>query len=254
MVCCRRRLRRLMSTNFEKRIFLPNGKTGHLILPPEHQSRVERWYRREWDQFVTEFQAWKRRFIVARYDCFQCTRARAKLLLSPTEYQKFRLQQMRDFKGPRHQRGMLSGFSIRRALLSAGGDCSYTASTIPNLNDFCINPCTSRVRGRLHTDGDWYWTEGTTSWGASRGTWDGDCAISDYDSRWNTNSGDAPNEGVSGADGVWSDASVTGAAIGLSVGFGPRSGSYDVEIRDGTSLNVLFTDAFTMSVEADAKN
>jgi hypothetical protein len=223
------------------------GPTTLLDLPREDRASVGRWHRNEWDKFREEVKAYKERVLDAgrsaylrARNCRKCIDRRRRLYDAMMRFPKHVL--------------MAPIPSMGRHRASVGGDCSYTASTIPALNDFCINPCTSRARARLHTDGDWYWSEGTTSWGASRGTWDGDCAISDYDSRWNTISGDAPNEGVSGADGVWSDASVTGAAIGLSVGFGTRSGSYDVEIRDGTSLNVLFTDAFTMSVEADAKN
>lgn len=132
--------------------------------------------------------------------------------------------------------------------------CTATNSTIPSLFDFCINPCVARTRARLHTDGDWYSTEGTTSWGTSDGTWQGSCAIGDYDSRWNRTSGQVPNEGVSGTDGVWSDAAVTGAAVGYASNFGVDNGLFDVEIRDATTLSVLFTDSFNMNAEADAKN
>ena len=134
-------------------------------------------------------------------------------------------------------------------------DCSFTASTIPNLFEFGVEPTDSFTGARLHSDGDWYSnTQNTPSFGASDGTWQGSCAIADYDTRWNRFSGDIPNSLVSGTDGVWA-AATTSKAVGYSVtGADIMSGSFNVECRDGATLNVLFTDAFLMDCEVDPRN
>ena len=140
------------------------------------------------------------------------------------------------------------------AAQGGGGDCSFTASTIPNLSCFRISPTDAHTRARLHTDGDWYSSTCITGFGSSDGTWQGNCALSGYDSRFNVLSGDGPLV-LEGVDGVWSDAGGTGASIGYSeTGVGILSGSFNVELRDASSLNVLFTDGFTMSAEVDPKN
>lgn len=152
--------------------------------------------------------------------------------------------------GPWYQKGsiLLSAFGVP----AAGGDCSFTASTIPNLSNTVTDPTIARARARLHTDGDWYSSTGSTGFGISDGTWQGGCAVGDYDSRWNQISGDAPNASVSGADGVWSDAATTGAAIGYDQSsVGTKFGSFSMEIRDASTLNVLFTDTFTMRAEME---
>lgn len=160
------------------------------------------------------------------------------------------------FKGKaglrKYQRGSI-GMMAGAGTMAAVGDCTYTASAIPNLSDYCINPCVSRVLAKLDNDGDWYWTEGSTSFGSSRGTWQGGCAVADYDGQWNLVSGTTANYQVSGTDGVW-QAMSTDLSIGQQVSFGTRFGNFNFKIRDGSSLNELFTDSFGMDAEADAKN
>jgi hypothetical protein len=230
-----------MSTNFERKIFMPAGVQGAIILPCEHRQRVARWYSDEWNQFVEELQAYKRKLAVAAYDAIQWNKEHCIVC--------------RQFNGPRWQRGSIQMSANAAAAAVTVMDCTFTASTIPNLSCFRISPTDARTLARLHTDGDWYSTTCSTGFGASDGTWQGGCAVSGYDSRWNQISGDAPAYQVSGTDGAWSDASVTGAAIGYEVtGIGLLTGSFSVEIRDGASLNVLFTDAFTMSADVDPKN
>jgi hypothetical protein len=243
-----------MSTRFEKKIIMPKGKMGRttlMDLSKEDRQSVERWHRKEWHQFIEEAVAYKHRVLGAARDaylwnrekCIACKKVRS---IANT---------MRKFKSRYHQRGSvtlgaagISTFSQH----SAGGDCSFTASTVPNLSDFVIEPANAYTRARLHSDGDWYWSEANT-WSTSKGTWDGDCAIADYDTRWNRVSGTVPNDVVSGTDGVWS-AATTSKAVGYNSNFGIDSGSFSLECRDGTTLTLLFTDSFTMSAEVDSKN
>jgi hypothetical protein len=135
------------------------------------------------------------------------------------------------------------------------GDCSFTASTIPNLSEFNIEPTNSFTGARLHSDGDWYSNEATSvSFGTSDGTWQGGCAIADYDTRWTRVSGSIPSSSVSGVDGVWS-AATTSKAVGYFIsGADTEIGSFTLECRDGSSLNVLFVDAFTMDCTVDPRN
>jgi hypothetical protein len=229
------------------------GPTTLLRLSPEDRNSVERWHRREWEQFLAEVKAYKVRVLEnARggymrawekaQKCEKCRRRRRAIMLA-----------VQAFKGPRSQRGSI----LLSAFQGAGGsgDCSFTASTIPNLSQFAIEPTDAYTQARLHTDGDWYYNDSTNgAWGASRGTWDGDCALNDYDSRWNKISGSNSNWQTVGSDGVWSAAGTTGASVGYTRNFGILSGSWNVELRDGTTLNVLFTDSFTMYAEVDARN
>lgn len=159
---------------------------------------------------------------------------------------------MRAFNGPRKQRGsiLLSAFLGAEA----AGDCGFTASTIPNLSRFVIEPTNSFTGARLHSDGDWYSnTAGSILWGTSDGTWASDCAIADYDTRWVQNSGSALT-GSSGSDGVWSAGTSTKEVYYYITNIGTLNGSFNMECRDGTSLNVLFTDGFTMNCEVDPRN
>ena len=149
------------------------------------------------------------------------------------------------------QRGNFAMFPAgTQAILDS--DCTFTASTIPNITDFSIEPTNSFAQARLHSDGDWYSNAGNTdTFGSSEGTWQGGCAVADYDTRWNRSSGTVPTNAVSGSDGVWS-AATTSKAVGYGItATGVESGSFNVECRDGASLNVLFTDAFTMGAEVD---
>lgn len=250
-----------MSSRFENKLILPRGVMGPttlLELPPDDLVSVERWHRREWDQFREEIKAYKQRvqdrardFVLWNRDhCLACKGARA--------WRKYRPIVMAaaygGFRGPRYQRGILNVVGTTAIGAVAGGDCTFTASTVPNLSEFNIEPTDSYTHARLHTDGDWYWNEATNlAWGSSKGTWQGGCAIADYDSRWNHNSGTTPNSNITGTDGVWHVAT-TSAAVGYSRNFGIASGTFDLQLRDGTSLNVLFTDSFSMYVEVDARN
>lgn len=248
-----------MSTRFENKLILPRGAMGPttlLELTPDDLASVERWHRREWDQFRNEVVAYKNRILEASrsaylraYDraqhCEKCRQRRASIMLA-----------VKAFKGPRRQRGILQLAAGGTMVGAASGDCSFTASTIPNLFEFNIEPTNSYTQARLHQDGDWYSNASTNgAWGGSDGTWDGDCAIADYDSRWNRISGTVPNANTSNTDGNWAAANTAGgSAVGYNSNFGVDSGSFNLELRDGTSLNVLFTDSFTMNAEVDARN
>ena len=156
----------------------------------------------------------------------------------------------------KYQRGNFAMFPAGSTAIAAAGDCSFTASAIPNLSDFVIEPDDSRCRAKLDNNGDWYWSEGTTSWGASRGTWIGDCANTEYDGQWNdVGPGDPPNEVLSpGSSGVW-QAMSTDCSVGLvENGFGVATALVNIKLRDGTSLNELFTDSFELDVEVEARN
>ncbi len=225
----------MMSVTFEKQMFMPHGPLGPTTcMGMGIEKRIIRWYSKEWAEFLTEITAYKHRILEKQRTCVHCMKTRTALR--------------------KYQRGVLMAIA-RRRIAAGGGDCSFTQSTIPNLQDEVIEPTNARTRGRLHTDGDWYSTTGSTGFGGSDGTWQGDCPVADYDSRWLKVSGTSPNAAVSGVDGVWSDASVTGAAIGFDqTSFGSKFGSFTAEIRDAASLNVLFGDGFTMSVNVDSSS
>ena len=242
-------------TRYENKIIMPTGpvtgRVGLTNLSREELANEFRWHGREWHDFLRELRAYRKKVGNAAYDavmrnwekaqrCPKCAARRRAI--------------MRAFNGPRKQRGSILLSAFRG--VSAAGDCSFTASTVPNLSEFNIEPTDSYTKARLHSDGDWYWNESTgSSWGASRGTWDGDCAIGDYDTRWNLVSGSAPNNAVSNTDGTWAAGDTAGgSAVGYTRSFGVLSGSFNLECRDGTSLNVLFTDAFAMYCEVDARN
>lgn len=215
----------------------PLGPTTLLHLPPQEIQSVERWHRKEWEQFRQELVAFKERVHTKALDFIRFNRDHCIAC--------------KGFKGWRKQRGsiLLSAFGIS----PGSGDCTFTASTIPNLTDFTFEPDDAWTRARLHSDGDWYSHQGSNSWSTSDGTWQGICTVAEYDTRWTRVSGSTPNSVTSGTDGVWS-AATTSKAVGYQVTFGIRSGSFTLECRDGTSLNVLFTDSFTMFGEVDSKN
>ncbi len=152
------------------------------------------------------------------------------------------------------QRGNFHMFPAGIMALLAG-DCTFTSSSIPNLFEFNIEPTNSFTGGRLFSDGDWY-SNATTSanFGSSDGTWQGSCAVADYDTQWNRLSGTVPNSLVSGTDGVFSAATLSKAVGYLETNIGVLSGSFNLVCRDGMSLNTLFTDSFTMSCEVETRN
>lgn len=244
-----------MSTNFEKKLFMPRGILGPTTaMGGGKEARIIRWYRKEWEQFLAEVQAYKLRvhghyrdyveFLrEERGKCPRCTKAHDAL------HKMVSIYPLPKYLAP------LVGMGVRRAAWTAGGDCTFTASTIPNLSDFVVNPSDAYTRARLHSDGDWYHNTNNT-WGASKGTWQGDCTVAEYDTRWNQTSGvDTPNDVVSGSDGTWSAATVSKAIGFAQTTFGTQGTSgFSMEARDGTSLTVLFTDTFTMLAEVDAKN
>ena len=132
------------------------------------------------------------------------------------------------------------------------GDCSFTASNITNLTDFCLGGgCQVWTAARLHNDGDWYSNQGSPGFGSSDGTWQGDCAVAEYDTRWTRVSGTVPNYLVSGSDGVWSLATASKAVGYNGTAFFNAFGNFTLECRDAASLTVLFTDSFSMSVDAE---
>lgn len=181
----------------------------------------------------------------------RCIQAAQKMLACES-CRKRRVMLMEGLR--KFQKGNFAMFPAGTQALLASADCSFTTSSIPNLFEFNIEPTDSYTHGRLFSDGDWYWNEATNlSWGGSRGTWQGGCAIADYDTRWNHNSGTVPNSNLSGTDGVW-HAATTSAAVGYSRNFGVANGSFDVQCRDGTTLTLLFTDSFNMQCEVDPRN
>lgn len=203
---------------------------------------VERWHKKEWDQFREEIVAYKIRvldkirdtYLWNKENCIACNK-------------------MREFKSKRRQRGsIILGAANSKHASSDPGNCTYTQSTIPNLSDFEFEPSNAYTRGRLHSDGSWYSSE-SSSWGAADGTWQGGCAVADYDTRWIRNSGDVPNNVVSGTDSTWA-AATTSKAVGYTRSFGSYSGSFTMECRDGTTLATLFTDSFNMDCEVEPKN
>ena len=163
------------------------------------------------------------------------------------------------FKGKaglrKYQRGIV-GMMAGAGTLVAGGDCTFTTSAVPTFSEFNIEPTNSHTHARLHSDGDWYWNGVIgTGWGSSRGTWQGGCAVADYDTRWNAVSGSTENSPLTiGTDGVYT-AATTSAAVGYEVlGVAILTGTFNLECRDGSSQNLLFTDAWIMTCEVDTSN
>jgi hypothetical protein len=243
-----------MSTRYENKIIMPNGPMGRttlLGLSPEDLANEQRWHSKEWHAFVKEIQAYKLRILEAGRSNFLRWYDKAQHCPKCAARRRFILSMAANFKGPKAQRGSILLSAFKSA--AAGGDCTYTASTIPNVTDFCVNPCAARTAARLHSDGDWYSNAGT-GFGTSDGTWQGSCAVADYDTRHIKNSGDDSNYLTSGVNATWSAAS-TSKAVGYNQnGFGTLSGNFSLECRDGTSLNLLFSDSFSMTAEVDAKN
>lgn len=154
------------------------------------------------------------------------------------------------------QRGNFTMFPAGIMALLGPSNCTFTQSTIPNLFEFNISPTNSHTQARLHSDGNWYSNAGTTtSFGGVDGTWQGGCAVAEYDTQWTQNSGDTENSSVTiGTSGVFTVAT-TSAAVGYSVtGLGALFGAFFVACRDGTSLDTLFTDSFSMDCEVETRN
>lgn len=154
------------------------------------------------------------------------------------------------------QRGNFHMFPAGTMALLAGGNCTFTQSTVPNLFEFNLSPTNSFTQARLHSDGNWYSNASTiNSFGGVDGTWQGGCAIADYDTQWTQNSGDTENGASTvGSSGVW-HAATTSAAVQYQVtGINALSGSFFLACRDGASLDTLFTDSFTMQCEVETRN
>lgn len=240
-------------TRYENKIIMPtgplSGPVGLMNLSRDERANEFRWHSREWHQFLRELRAYRKRMGNAAYDAVMIAAEKARRC---PKCAARRRALMRAFNGPRKQRGsiLLSAFKGR----ASAGDCTYTASTIPNLSEFNIEPTDSWTRARLHSDGDWYGQASTNgAWGTSDGTWQGGCAVADYDTRWNQISGSTLT-GSSGTDGTWSAATNTKEIWYTITNIGTLNGSFDLECRDGTSLNLLFTDAFSMFASVDARN
>lgn len=229
---------------------MPDGKMGKttlMDLPKEDLASVERWHKKEWNEFLAEVVTYKHRILSAARDAVLWNREKCVAC-----------KKMREFKSKYRQRGSIAIGASGASTFSqhaAGNDCTFTASTVPNLDDFDFAPGSATVRARLAGDGDWYWNEGTSSWGSSRGTWTGSCAVGDYDTQWNRISGDVPNVAVAGTDGGWTGGATT-VAVGYEEGSPGQSlfGSFSLVCRDGTTFTTLFTDSFTMDVELESKN
>lgn len=241
-----------MSTRFEKRIILPRGAMGPttlLGLSQDDRRSVERWHRPEWEQFVQEITAYKFRVLESARSAYMRVYDKAQKC---EKCRKRRAAIMRAFNGPKKQRGSIILSTAQGA--AAAGDCGFTASTIPNLNRFQIEPTNSFTGAQLNGDGDWYHqVGGSINFGSSRGTWASDCAIADYDTRWNQNTGSTLT-GSAGSDGTWSAGTSTKEVYYYITGIGLLAGTFDMQCRDGTSLNILFTDSFSMTCEVDARN
>lgn len=218
--------KRILRTRHQRRIVMPFGMEPEWLAPQ---------YR---DHYITRCLAALERMI----GCEKCRKRRLYLK-----------QLMKNIKLRKFQRGNFHMFPAgTTAILDA--NCSYTASTIPNLSDFNLGAGTAYTLARLHSDGDWYWTEGSAGFGASRGTWQGGCAVADYDTKWTNNTGGAPsipNYSVSGTDDTWA-AATTSKAVGYSAsGFASKFGNFTMSCRDGTTLATLFTDSFDMTCDSE---
>ena len=233
-----------MSTRFKKQIIMPQGSTGIttlMDLSDEDRKSVERWHRNEWHEFVAEVKAYKIRALTKWYDIVSWNRENCVAC-----------RKIREIRSPKYQRGSImmgaAGASTRNPISS---ECTYTASTIPDLSDFKFSPGDAYTRARLHSDGDWYSHEGSNSWSTSDGTWQGSCAVADYETRWVKTSGDAPNNEVSGVDGVWSVATTSKAVGYAELVIGNFFGVFSLECRGAATATLYFTDTFSMSCDVE---
>ena len=232
---------------------MPAGVMGPTIMPVEHRPSIIRWHGPEWREFIKDIEGYKNRILEAQRS------AMSRLRDHRQKCPKCRQAYMAMMSLRKLQRGSVGAWPQAAAAQqgAGGGDCTFTVSTVPNLFEFNVEPTNSHTQARLFTNGDWYSQAGTTtSFGSSDGTWQGGCAVADYDTRWNQISGDTENGSATvGVDGAWGQADLQAAAVGYSeTNIGSFFGTFNLQCRDGSSLNILFTDGFTMDCEVETRN
>ncbi len=131
--------------------------------------------------------------------------------------------------------------------------CSAGVSNIPNLADAQGPGVEARCGARWNPNLDVETREATILFSATGDKWNGNCANTRYEGRWNQVSGDAPTTST-GADGVWHtmDSEVMVGYDTTAPGHNPI-GSFTFELRLVSNPAVILTDAFTMNAnEASA--
>ncbi len=156
---------------------------------------------------------------------------------------------------PYKQRGSVSVMPVTSAAQQGTGVvCTAGSSAIPNLDSFEDSPTDAWVGAAWRTDGDVFYYENSTASNfpgvSNGGTWQGDCAVSEYDGRWRLTSGDAPDIATP-ADGVWVQMSVGKVEIEMhATGSNETNiGTMIFELRRRSDQVIILTDVFIMDVE-----
>lgn len=118
---------------------------------------------------------------------------------------------------------------------TTGGDVAPVTLKGGNFRDFTVSPANAQVSYRIDSDGNEYKLE--NSGFDSLGAWLQEGSAGDYDCRLTKNSGDDPNSGdalntwyACSSDRTWTWTQTTQGNIG---------GNFTIEIRDGTTNDVL---------------
>lgn len=167
-----------MSTRFDNALIMPDGRLGHatlLRLPPNDLQSVLRWHYKEWLAFIGEVRAYQSKIYTAIHDAH-----------------------MRQFNGPRRQRGTIQMAAMGLVLGGSGETVSLSGTSgSPNDSIDKENTPTNALAGwRWQTDGDverivadvWTIFNSGTEWIDSG-------PVNDYWIQATNDSGDSPTSG-----------------------------------------------------------
>jgi len=140
-----------------------------------------------------------------------------------------------------------------KRVLSAPAPCTAGVSAIPNLSDITPSGTTARVGAKWDSDLNVYDRQGSPTFSDTGDDWNGSCANTGYEGRWNKISGNNPHVGFTeGSDGVW-HAMTSNVTIGYETPADDLifSGSFTFELRRASDQVIILTDAFTMFAEEE---
>jgi hypothetical protein len=236
-------------------LILPDGLFGRVAIrpdniePPDFKTAVNLWrrWRNESPIYLLDAWLWEREKNRLRGMWFDLTpRQREYLKDRRTDIGK-PIIEMRPFRGPKYQRGMLSGMSVRRAAWEEAGAGGTLA--LSSLNNNAINIDFSPggpldagfglLRDGTHdrvNSGGQSQINSTTDWVTPRTSTVGD----DYETKWNQISGGAMNDENYTED-TWTTLTVAtgrGRYVGHSTAATSTSRTFEIDIGDdGTSTS-----------------
>ncbi len=126
---------------------------------------------------------------------------------------------------------------------TAQADALPVQLTGATLSDVQVDPTNASVNYRINSDGDEYEQEGGGGY-SSIATWLLDGSAGDYDCKLTVNSGTSP---TGASVGSWLDCGTTRTWTLTQSSVGTSSNNCTIEIRDGTTLEVLASATVTMS-------